>query len=215
MALEPRLLAVAGFIHSDTHADIGSDHALLPKVLLQNHNINKAIVVEKTQQPFENAKARLQGLNAEIRLGDGLNVVNKNEADSLSVTGMGAINIVQILRAHPDRLPPKITLQPNDAARPLRLWAREIGFHLKAETMVQGYWRYTILHFEKCLRLPDTSYNDLPLDVALTYGPHLLKSNHSLLFEELEYQRPYLQKLGKHGANQLEIVEQALALMNG
>jgi tRNA (adenine22-N1)-methyltransferase len=209
MKLEPRLLAVADFINSDTHADIGSDHALLPKYLLLNHKIRKAVIVEKTQQPFENARTSLRGLNADVRLGNGLTVLNANEVDSLSITGMGAYKIMQILRAHPERLPTKLTLQANDNARKIRVWARQAGFHLKAETMVQGYWRYSILHVEKSAE-EDLSYQNLPLEAALTYGPHLLKANHPLLKEELEYQRRYLKNLGEHAAKQLEVLEQAL-----
>jgi tRNA (adenine22-N1)-methyltransferase len=209
MPLEPRLLAAAHFIDSDTHADIGSDHALLPKYLLEICKVKRAIVVEKNQQPFENAKATLRGLNADIRLGDGLEPLRQNETDSLSITGMGAAKIAQILQAHPERLPSKLTLQANDNARAIRVWARAAGFHLKAETMVEGFWRYSILHFEANAQ-SETIYDDVPLEPALTYGPHLLKAKHPLLRAELEYQLPYLQKLGEHGAKQLETLKQAL-----
>jgi tRNA (adenine22-N1)-methyltransferase len=211
--LEPRLQAVADFIQTHTHLDIGSDHALLPKYLLQTKRVQKIIVIEKHQQPFENARAALQGLNAEVRLGDGLETFRQNEAQSLSISGMGAEKIVQILGAHPERLPDKLTLQPNDNARASRTWARASSFHLQAEAMAKGFWRYSILHFEKCTG-DDPAYTDVSLDVALMYGPHLLKSKHPLLKEELESQRPYLQRLGKHGAKQLELLEQALALFN-
>jgi tRNA (adenine22-N1)-methyltransferase len=211
--LEPRLQAVAAFIQSNVHADIGSDHALLPKYLLETGKISKAIIVEKNQQPFDNARTTLQGLRADIRLGDGLKPLQHQEADSLSITGMGATKITHILQAHPERLPNKLTLQPNDNAKPLRAWARSAGFHLKAETMVTGFWRYTILHFE-AESSRETVYDDLPLDIAFTYGPHLLKAKHALLKAELEYQLPYLQRLGQHGARQLELVQQALNYLN-
>lgn len=207
--LEPRLQAVADFIRSHTHLDIGSDHALLPKYLLQTQRIKKAVVIEKHRQPFENAKTALQGFNADVRLGDGLNAFQKGEAESLSISGMGAEKIARILQAHPERLPAKLTLQPNDNARTLRVWARNAGFHLQAETMAKGFWRYSILSFEKRLG-DDPAYIHVNLETALTYGPHLLKSKHPLLKEELEYQRPYLQGLGKHGAKQLKILEEAL-----
>lgn len=209
MTLEPRLLAVAHFIKSNTHADIGSDHALLPKYLLEHGYIQKAIVVEKNQQPFHNAALALKGLNADVRLGDGLGPLHLNEASSLSITGMGTRTMVDILQAHPERLPHKLTLQPNDNARDLRVWATSAGFHLQGERMVQGFWRYTILHLEMA-QGADPSYQDIPLEAALTYGPHLLSEKHPLLLEELEYQRPYLQKLGTPVAKQLAILEQAL-----
>jgi tRNA (adenine22-N1)-methyltransferase len=213
VTLEPRLQAVADFIQAHTHLDIGSDHALLPKCLLQTKRIQKAIVIEKTLQPFGNARAALRGLEAEVRLGDGLEPYQHHEADSLSISGLGAGTMVKILSTYPERLPAKLTLQPNDNARALRLWARVSGFHLTAEAMAQGYWRYSILHFEQHTG-NDPAYADVNLEAALTYGPHLLKSNHPLLLAELEYQRPYLKSLGQHGAKQLEILEQALSFVS-
>jgi tRNA (adenine22-N1)-methyltransferase len=219
MTLEPRLLAVAQFIQSHTHVDIGSDHALLPKYLLEVSRIQKAIVIEKTLQPFETARAALEHYPADVRLGDGLGALDPGEADSLSISGMGASKMVRILQACPERLPSKLTFQPNDSAKPLRIWAREAGFELLAEDMVKGYWRYTILHFAKSKGKHSTnveaSYESLPLNAALTYGPYLLKAKHVLLREELEYQLPYLQSLGHYGAKQLEILEQALNIVRG
>jgi tRNA (adenine22-N1)-methyltransferase len=212
--LEPRLQAVANFIDSHTHVDIGSDHALLPKYLLQTKRIHKAIVIEKHISPFENARAALQGLNADVRLGDGLEPYQKDETESLSISGMGAEKIVNILQSHPERLPGKLSLQPNDNARPIRLWARVSGFHLRAEAMAKGFWRYSILHFEKHTG-DDPAYSEINLEAALTYGPHLLKSKHPLLVEELEHQLPYLKSLGQHGAKQLETLERALEIIKG
>jgi tRNA (adenine22-N1)-methyltransferase len=211
--LEPRLQAVADFIQSQSHVDIGSDHALLPKYLLQTKRIQKAIVIEKHLQPFAKAKAALRGLNADVRWGDGLEPYHQGEAESLSISGMGAEKMVQILQTHPERLPANLILQPNDSARPLRIWARVSGFHLYAETMAKGFWRYSILRFEKHLG-DDLAYTTINLDIALTFGPHLLTSKHPLLLEELEYQRPYLQRLGNHAAKHLEILEEALAIFS-
>jgi tRNA (adenine22-N1)-methyltransferase len=212
LTLEPRLQAVADFIQSHTHVDIGSDHALLPTYLLQSRCVQKMIVIEKHQQPFEHSKKALQGLNAEVRLGDGLHAFQKGEAQSLSMSGMGAEKMVGILQTHPERLPPKLTLQPNGNAKPLRIWALTSGFHLQAEAMAQGFWRYSILHFEQ-RKGDDPAYKEIDLEVALTYGPHLLSSKHPLLLEELKDQRPYLKSLGRYGAKQIEILERALTLL--
>lgn len=50
-SLEPRLLAVAQEIRAPTHADIGADHALLPRYLLLSGRVERVIVVEKTRSP--------------------------------------------------------------------------------------------------------------------------------------------------------------------
>jgi tRNA (adenine22-N1)-methyltransferase len=111
MNLEPRLLAVASEIKSHTHADIGSDHARLPRYLLETGRIRKAIIVEKNLVPFENATKTLAGLQAKIYLGNGVEPLNE-PIHSLSITGMGAKLMVSILEAHPDKLPDP-TIMPN------------------------------------------------------------------------------------------------------
>ncbi len=192
--LEPRLLAVANEIYADTHLDIGSDHALLPKYLLEQKQVKQIIVVEKNPTPFQNAKSTLGHLNAKTILGDGLEPVEQS-VDSLSITGMGAKLIVSILTKRPDKLPDKIVLQPNDNAEPIRHWALE-KYHLTNEQMVKGFWNYTILTFEKKTS-DDPAYRGIPLEAALRFGPLLLKQKHSLLNKELEQQLARLSKLQK------------------
>lgn len=210
--LEPRLQAVADQIRSRVHADIGSDHALLPKYLLKERRVERVIVVEKNRQPFENARAALEGLDAEVRLGDGLAPLNAGEAESLSMSGMGALLMVRILCAHPWKLPEKVVLQPNDSAEPIRVWARDHGFHLSCEQMVEGFWRYNVLTLVRGIG-DDPAYEGLPLEpkagssslepkagsssleAALRYGPLLLKQRHPLLLEELQREKVYLEGL--------------------
>ena len=190
--LEPRLLAVAKEIYSDTHLDIGSDHALLPKYLLEHQHVKQIIVIEKNLEPFQNAKNTLQYLSAKILLGDGLEPLNQ-VINSLSMTGMGAKLIVTILNGHPDKLPQQIFLQPNDNAEPIRRWA--LGkYHLVVEQMINGFWNYEIMTLEQNTA-QDPSYLELPLETALRFGPLLIKQKHPLLKEELEKQLKRLSNL--------------------
>ena len=212
--LEPRLQAVAEEICAPTHADIGSDHALLPRYLLLSGRVQRVIVVEKNPGPWENSRRALEGLCAEVRLGDGLGPLAPGEADSLSLCGMGARRMVQILSAHPARLPPRLVLQPNDSALLLRRWALQAGYALVNEQMVEGFWRYSILTLK---RGACTAYSGLPLELALRYGPLLLKSKHPLLSAELLARRKQLARLPQVEPVRLELehVEQALALLQG
>ena len=111
--LDQRLIAVTRRIRSGTHADIGSDHGLLLASLLASGRINSGIAIENKRQPWENSTATLAGLAAEARLGDGLEVLKSGEADSLSICGMGAENMIAILERYPDRVPNTVVLQPN------------------------------------------------------------------------------------------------------
>ena len=109
--LDIRLLTVAQQIRSKTHADIGSDHGGLLVWLLENSQVNFGIAIEDKQVPVENSVRALKNLPCDIRLGDGLNALRKDEADSLSICGIGAEKICDILSAHPDRIPPRVVLQ--------------------------------------------------------------------------------------------------------
>lgn len=214
--LEPRLQAVANEIRVKTHADIGSDHALLPKYLLQSGRVRRIIAIEKNRVPFEHSRLALAGFNAEVRLGNGLEPLQLGEADSVSLCGMGAKLMVKILSAHPQKLPARAILQSNDSPQPLREWALNSGFHLVNEQMVEGFWCYSILSFERHSG-PDPVYDPLPRGVSLRFGPILLQQKNPLLYKELLNQQGHLRGLLTKGAikklkEDLECVEAALSL---
>lgn len=210
--LEPRLLAVAEEVVGPVLADIGTDHAQLPLYLLRSGRVERVIAVEKNRGPFENARRALSGLNAEVRFGDGFAVLQPGEADSVSLCGMGARRMVGILSRYPGRLPQRLVLQPNDGAEPLRRWALSAGYALVREQMVQGFRRYTVLTLEPGVC---TAYAGLPLELALRFGPWLLRQKHPLLRAELLAQRKRLGRLPLVERVWLEQrwVEEALALL--
>jgi len=217
--LEPRLLAAAGLISADVHADVGSDHASLPIWLLRQDRVARVVIVEKTPGPLEVARqavarSTLQG-RAELRLGDGLQPLHPPELDSVSLTGMGARTILGILERGraAGRRPAALVVQPNDGAGLLRQWAGEQGYWLAAERLVSGFWRYPVLRLERHPG-PDPAYAGVPLDAALRYGPHLLREAHPLLTEELQAQHRRLEPLEQHARPQvlsdLHLVRSAL-----
>ncbi|MGB1707088.1 MAG: tRNA (adenine(22)-N(1))-methyltransferase TrmK, partial [Rubripirellula sp.] len=95
--LDERLKKVAQQIRVTTHVDIGSDHANLLVALLRSGRVKKGIAIENKQQPLLHSQQALVGLDAEVRFADGLDGLLAGEADSLSICGMGAENIVSIL----------------------------------------------------------------------------------------------------------------------
>ncbi|MFB9991710.1 tRNA (adenine(22)-N(1))-methyltransferase TrmK [Deinococcus oregonensis] len=188
--LDERLEAVLALLHTGTHADIGSDHAKLPLRLIQTGRARRCIVVELNPGPLALARRNVAraGLDNQIdvRSGNGFSPLHPAEADSASITGMGAGTIAGILRrAEEGVLPPTLVLQPNDNPAPIRVWARESGYHLTDERLIDGYWPYPVL---RLLRHPgpDLAYQDLPLAAALRYGPHLLREAGPLLAARIQ-----------------------------
>ncbi len=175
--LSPRLRAVAERVRGPRHADIGSDHGLLP--LFLSSRLERVIAVEKNAGPFERLRRALLGVAVEVRRGDGLEPLVLQEVDSLSICGMGALNIRDILERGLDKLPLQLVLQPMDNARPIRHWARHHGYHLVDEVWVDPY---VVLEFRARLGA-DPAYGDLAEEVEF-FGPLLLANQEYLLCQK-------------------------------
>jgi tRNA (adenine22-N1)-methyltransferase len=211
--LDTRLKAVARQITSKIHVDIGSDHGHLLVALLKSRRIERGIAIENKDQPFRNSQLSLTGLCCDVRLGDGLSVLRTNEADSLSICGMGGQSIVNILRAHPVRVPDRIVLQPNRRSDVVRRWAKLSGFRLVEETIVLGHWAYDVMTFEKSMSLDDPSYDGIDSELGLWFGPLNLKRNDPLFQERLEQEREYfgrMERLSPDSERRLAMIVRAL-----
>lgn len=168
------------------HADVGTDHGYLPHHLLSAGLVNWVVAVEKNQQPCRLACQTLQGMPAEVRLGDGLGPLKVGEVDSLSLTGMGGLTIVGILQAHPQRVPDRVVVQCNDHQGPelLRRWAWGSGFHIVREHWVAGRRPYLVQSFQRGRGL-DPGYGPFR-EVELSYGPLLLRQGGNQMRRALE-----------------------------
>lgn len=177
MKLDDRLAAVADQIQSTTHVDVGSDHGNLLATLLNQRKVQFGIAVENKRLPFDNSMRGLRGLSAEVRFGDGLDPIQAGEVDSLSICGLGAETICDILLAHPDRIPDRVVIQVFHKAELIRAWAMRHGFHLVDEVVTAGKRRYTILSFirSKDPGSSDPAYKGIDRESALAFGPFVLK----------------------------------------
>ncbi|EGF27701.1 class I SAM-dependent methyltransferase [Rhodopirellula baltica] len=196
--LDARLKLVAAEIRGKIHADIGSDHGHLLAALLSADRIERGIAVENKLQPYRNSSATLERLNAEVRLGDGMDVIEKNEIDSLSICGMGGQSIVRILSEHPNRLPKQIVLQPNKAIASVRQWARDNGYWLTDEKCTGIKRRFEVLVFSRFGPPHDPVYqklNEVGLDepIGLMFGPWFLLRKDERLLQRLAEEQRYLQ----------------------
>ena len=217
--LDERLKTVARQIRSDTHVDVGSDHGHLLLALLKAGRIRKGIAIENKQLPFENSTKTLTGVNAEVRFGSGLDVYQAGEAESLSICGLGAKRIVEILDGHPDRVPDLVILQPNKRPDLVRRWALRNKFFLMDESSAGGPWPYTIFRFcrtnqESQSEFADPAYEGIDLDSALHFGPILLKRHEAVMLDQLRKEREYLlglDRLGDFGSQRLTVLERVLA----
>src|SRR5690625_7250627 len=100
-------------------ADIGSDHAYLPSYVCLNDEKAIAIAGEVNKGPYNKAKEVVNSFQLnnriDVRLGDGLSILEKDEPDTLVITGMGGKLIEFLLDKvfHYTLTLNKIILQPN------------------------------------------------------------------------------------------------------
>lgn len=144
LELSPRLAMAASMVPDGARlADVGTDHAYLPAWLLQHGVIQYAIASDLREGPLERARqtARRFGLTECIsfRLCDGLSGIAPEEADTISIAGMGGETIAAILSAAPwsaqgER---RWLLQPMSGVEDLRVWLSENGFSIRRERLSQ------------------------------------------------------------------------------
>ena len=218
--LDLRLQAVARQIRSATHVDIGSDHAGLLVALLTDGRIDRGIAIENKQQPYDNSRRALANLAADVRFGDGLEVLQPDEADSLSLCGMGAESIVKILEAFPARVPQRIVLQPNRQPELIRRWALRNRFHLVDEQIARGHWPYVIMSFQQAGNRHDPhhdpAYANVDQQAAILFGPLILKRRDPKFADQLREEQNYLSRFARLEPRRIErlaLIRKVLATM--
>ncbi|MEI5905814.1 tRNA (adenine(22)-N(1))-methyltransferase TrmK [Bacillus spongiae] len=142
--LSNRLERVAAFIpHGARLADIGSDHAYLPCNVIKKGIVNFAIAGEVVPGPYQSAKQQVELLQlaefVHVRLGSGLEVIEKGEVNAITIAGMGGTLITSILEEGKSKLTgeERLILQPNISAISIRKWLVANDWALVAEEIIE------------------------------------------------------------------------------
>lgn len=198
--LSARLAAVAKYVPNGARlADIGSDHAYLPCHLAKNGVISFAIAGEVVLGPYQSAERNVvsQGLADRIlvRLGDGLEVINKDEVDCITIAGMGGALITSILEAGKDKLSSvsRLVLQPNISAISIRKWFLENNWELIEEEILEEDGKiYEVLIGER--GNPKRPY-ETNLDAGMLVGPFLLKRKEEAFVKKWDMEKKNWQRI--------------------
>jgi tRNA (adenine22-N1)-methyltransferase len=186
--LSKRLERVASFVpQGSVLADIGSDHAYLPCFLGLKKMIRKGIAGEITDGPFLSAKEQVShdGLTEviEVRKGDGLSVLQEDEAEAVTICGMGGSLIVSILEKGKEKLgsAERLILQPNVGARTVRKWLLKENWVLVGEDIIEEDGKvYEILVADRTGKQPYTENSE----AEMLFGPFLLKNQNEAFKEK-------------------------------
>ena len=119
-------------IRDESAADIGTDHGYIPAYLLNEGICSKVILTDIAEGPLQRAKAHFEeyGIDADFRLGPGLEVIDIGEVSTVIIAGMGGETIIDILnkdleKSHSFK---RIILQPRTFIGKLRVWLSDNGF---------------------------------------------------------------------------------------
>ncbi|MBW0761642.1 tRNA (adenine(22)-N(1))-methyltransferase [Mammaliicoccus lentus] len=196
--INKRLTKVSEYLNHNKLADIGSDHAYLPIYAIQNNLVKEAIAGEVVKGPFLSAQknTELHGLSKsiEIKLGDGLEVVN-GTVDVITICGMGGPLIAQILDEGKEKLIhyPDLILQANIHALPIRQVLQKLGYNIEAEQLIKDKKHiYEIIVAKKGKM--QLSENELK------FGPKLMIEKDELFYEKWEREIESLENI----SNQLK-----------
>ncbi len=149
--ITPRLQCIIDHTYGKTVADIGTDHAYIPIKLIEENIAKRVIASDIKEGPVKIAKQNIRknGLNdkIEVRLGSGLSVLNKNEADTVIIAGMGGEMIEKILRDDEEKAKAALLiLQPMNSQYELRKYLINNGYSIIDEDIaVEGFKVYNIM----------------------------------------------------------------------
>lgn len=184
-----RLKVMAELVKPDMPAaDIGADHALLSRYLVENRIVPQVIVIELGDQPYRRACAAVSqscfSHRIEVRQGDGLQPLRPGEVTNVIIAGMGGDTMVRILACDWGKSASyeRFVLQPMSRPAVLRGILASRGWPILEERLVQEKG-----HFHTILAVSpgDQPYQLSSLEQDL--GPCLLQMNGPL-------QRRYLQQ---------------------
>ncbi|MFC4022772.1 tRNA (adenine(22)-N(1))-methyltransferase [Oceanobacillus longus] len=224
--LSNRLLTAVSYLPNGANfADIGSDHAYLPCYVCLSDPTAKAIAGEVNKGPYESAKATIHKYHlderVEVRLGDGLEVLQDNEVNQIVIAGMGGSLIKTILENGKSKLSrvERIIAQPNVDARNVRRWFYENDYILTHEAILdENDHIYEVLVANK---VSDSNpYSKEFMEKELLFGPFLLKKKSTVFKEKwtLEHQKldrviAQMRNASKPDYAKIELFEKELAWM--
>lgn len=135
---------------SDIVVDIGCDHGYLGLTLLKNHDVNLVINIDKKSEPLQSAIKNLIKYNLKKQtinlINDGLNDLNlKMKIDYVVIAGLGAHNIIKILKKKQATNIKYFLFQPEGNLVVLRRWLFENNYEILNEGIIKVDEHYYVV----------------------------------------------------------------------
>lgn len=179
--------------------DIGTDHGYIPIYLVKNNICKRAIACDIRKGPLLAAKSNVKSFCMEefieTRLGDGLRPLNENEAQVITIAGMGGYMISKILTDgfSKAKSAAALVLQPMNEIDTLRSWLYQNGFEIYDEELIdEGEKLYNVI----CTRWTGEVME--PDMVYYHVGEKLVENKDPLLDRLLQRRIRQLEKIISH-----------------
>lgn len=210
MKLSERLQTIADEIRpGETMADIGTDHGFLPLYLLERGISPKVIMADISRGSLEkagdNCKLCRAGAGFELRLGNGIDVLQNAEVDTVVMAGIGGLLTVDMLdwNLEKSRSFKRYILQPRNKPGRLRHWLYCNGFEIVKETLVrESRFIWEILTVESGEK-PSAERKAVPYSAEFDYPDSLITFGGELTEEylqvKLKLHREIYQNIVKNG----------------
>lgn len=182
-------------------ADIGSDHAYLPCYVCLHDKDAKAVAGEVVEGPFNSAIATVKDHQLDhaidVRLGDGLAVLDDNEVKQIVIAGMGGSLITSILEEGKEKLGTveRIIAQPNGNAKAVRKWIYQCGYVIIQEELIEENG-----HFYEIIVADRMNEHRNLTEKEFMFGPILLVTKSQAFYNKWKGEQAKL----LHVINQLE-----------
>lgn len=151
ISLSERLRMVASLVSPGSSvADIGCDHAHTSIYLIEAGVAERCIAADVRKGPLEAAKRNVSEHkleeNIDIRLSDGLEAIKAGETDTVLISGMGGLLILDILSAYPEKTNKirELVLSPQSDVDKVREWLYGHGFCITDEKMCRDAGKFYI-----------------------------------------------------------------------
>lgn len=182
MKISDRLKKLSTFVNEeDKLIDIGCDHALLDIYLCDEYKNLKVIASDIHEGALKGAEKNIEKFKMndriDLRLGDGLSIVNADEIDTILIAGMGFNTIKRIL-SNDSKMTniKKIIIQSNTDVVKLRKFVIKLGYKITRELLVKDNdIIYTIIEFKPGFE--KYTYEEI------YFGPRILDNKDDIFYE--------------------------------
>lgn len=182
MKISDRLKELSTFVNEDDKLiDIGCDHALLDIYLCDEYKNLKVIASDIHEGALKGAEKNIEKFKMndriDLRLGDGLSIVNADEIDTILIAGMGFNTIKRIL-SNDSKMTniKKIIIQSNTDVVKLRKFVIKLGYKITRELLVKDNdIIYTIIEFKPGFE--KYTYEEI------YFGPRILDNKDDIFYE--------------------------------